>query len=80
MYRVPIKRDNSDDRFMEWWFETDLLVEMIVVANDGHVLRALYLDRSTARLGAEEVDEAPPKCRYCGSPDVAQCGFRCNAR
>lgn len=28
----------------------------------------------------EQVDEAHLKCRYCGSLDVARCGFRYNAR
>jgi hypothetical protein len=46
---------------MECWFETDLLVEMIVVANDGHVLRALYLEEHTGGLlafdsGLDQID------------------------
>jgi len=43
-------------------------------------LYATQLHRSTSRLQPEQIDERNLKCRYCGSPDVARCGFRYNAR
>jgi DNA-directed RNA polymerase subunit RPC12/RpoP len=43
-------------------------------------LYATQLKRSTSRLQPEQVDEDHLKCRYCGSPDIARCGFRYNAR
>ena len=43
-------------------------------------LYAAQLQRSTAKLQPEYFDEAHLKCRYCGSPDVAKCGFRYNSR
>ena len=43
-------------------------------------LYAAQLHRSTSRLQPEPTDESSLKCRYCGSPDVARCGFRYNAR
>jgi hypothetical protein len=45
----------------------------------GH-LYAAQLQRSTSRFETEQVDETRLKCRYCGSPDIARCGFRYNAR
>lgn len=48
---------------------------------DGCVhLYAAQLHRSTSKLQHEQIDESNLKCRYCGSPDVARCGFRYNAR
>jgi len=43
-------------------------------------LYAAQLHRSTSRLQPELIDETSLKCRYCGSPDVARCGFRYNTR
>lgn len=43
-------------------------------------LFAVQLHRSTAKLQPEQIDETNLKCRYCGSPDLARCGFRYNAR
>ena len=43
-------------------------------------LYATKLDRSTTKLQPEQFDETNLKCRYCGSPDVAKCGFRYNSR
>ena len=43
-------------------------------------LYAAQLHRSTSKLQPEQIDESNLKCRYCGSPDVARCGFRYNAR
>ena len=43
-------------------------------------LYAARLHRSTAKLQPEQFDETNLKCRYCGSPDVAKCGFRYNSR
>jgi DNA-directed RNA polymerase subunit RPC12/RpoP len=43
-------------------------------------LYAAQVHRSTSKLQPEQVDESNLKCRYCGSPDVARCGFRYNAR
>jgi hypothetical protein len=43
-------------------------------------LYAARLHRATAKLPPEQFDESQLKCRYCGSPDVARCGFRYNAR
>jgi DNA-directed RNA polymerase subunit RPC12/RpoP len=43
-------------------------------------LYATRLHRSTSKLQPEQIDESNLKCRYCGSPDVAGCGFRYNAR
>jgi hypothetical protein len=43
-------------------------------------LYAAQLNRSTSKLQPELIDESHLKCRYCGSPDVAGCGFRYNAR
>jgi DNA-directed RNA polymerase subunit RPC12/RpoP len=43
-------------------------------------LYAAQLKRSTSKLQPEQVDEAHLKCRYCGSLDVARCGFRYNER
>jgi hypothetical protein len=44
-------------------------------------LYAAQLHRSTAKLMRDDqVDEAHLKCRYCGSLDVARCGFRYNTR
>jgi hypothetical protein len=43
-------------------------------------LYAAQLHRSTAKLMRDDqVDEAHLKCRYCGSLDLARCGFRYNA-
>lgn len=42
-------------------------------------LYAAQLKRSTSKLEPEQ-DEVHLKCRYCGSPDIARCGFRYNAR
>ena len=42
-------------------------------------LYAAQLKRSTSKLQPEQVDESNLKCRYCGSPDIARCGFRYNA-
>lgn len=42
-------------------------------------LYAAQLHRSTSKLQPEQVDEMHLKCRYCGSPDIARCGFRYNA-
>jgi len=41
---------------------------------------AAQLKRSILGLQPEQVDEVHLKCRYCGSPDIASCGFRYNAR
>jgi hypothetical protein len=41
---------------------------------------ATQLHRSTSKFQPEQFDEEHLKCRYCGSPDVARCGFRYNAR
>jgi hypothetical protein len=43
-------------------------------------LYATQLHRSTSKLESEPPDEGNLKCRYCGSPDIARCGFRYNAR
>jgi hypothetical protein len=43
-------------------------------------LYAAQLNRSTSKLQLELADESHLKCRYCGSLDVAGCGFRYNAR
>jgi predicted RNA-binding Zn-ribbon protein involved in translation (DUF1610 family) len=43
-------------------------------------LYAAQLNRSTSKLQPEQMDEAHLKCRYCGSPDIARCGFRYNSR
>jgi DNA-directed RNA polymerase subunit RPC12/RpoP len=43
-------------------------------------LYAAQLHRSTAKLQPDLFDETNLKCRYCGSPDVAKCGFRYNSR
>jgi predicted RNA-binding Zn-ribbon protein involved in translation (DUF1610 family) len=43
-------------------------------------LYATHLHRSTSRLQNDQIDETQLKCRYCGSPDIARCGFRYNAR
>jgi len=43
-------------------------------------LYAALLQRTTSKLQPEPLDEEHLKCRYCGSPDVARCGFRYNAR
>jgi predicted RNA-binding Zn-ribbon protein involved in translation (DUF1610 family) len=43
-------------------------------------LYAAQLHRSTSKLQPESIDEEHLKCRYCGSPDIARCGFRYNAR
>jgi transposase-like protein len=50
-------------------------------ANEGKCahLYAAQLHRSTAKL-KPDFDEANLKCRYCGSPDIARCGFRYNSR
>jgi hypothetical protein len=42
-------------------------------------LYAAYLHRTTSKIQPEPLDEEHLKCRYCGSPDVARCGFRYNA-
>jgi len=39
-----------------------------------------YLHRSTSKLQPEPFDESNLKCRHCGSPDVARCEFRYDAR
>jgi len=41
---------------------------------------AACLQRSTAKLQPEPIDEEHLKCRYCSSPDIARCGFRYNSR
>jgi DNA-directed RNA polymerase subunit RPC12/RpoP len=41
---------------------------------------AAALQRSTMKLQTEPVDEEHVKCHHCGSPDIARCGFRYNAR
>jgi transposase-like protein len=43
-------------------------------------LYAAQLNRSTSKLQPELTDESHLKCRYCGSLDVAGCGFRYGAR
>jgi DNA-directed RNA polymerase subunit RPC12/RpoP len=43
-------------------------------------LYAAYLHRTTSKIQPEPFDESHLKCRYCGSPDIARCGFRYNAR
>ena len=43
-------------------------------------LYAAQLKRSTSKLESEQVDESNLRCRYCGLPDIAGCGFRYNAR
>lgn len=43
-------------------------------------LHAAQLLRTTSRLPTEQIDEAHLKCRYCGSIDIAGCGFRYGAR
>jgi hypothetical protein len=43
-------------------------------------LYASLLQRSTYKLQPESIDEKHLKCRYCGAPDIASCGFRYNAR
>jgi predicted RNA-binding Zn-ribbon protein involved in translation (DUF1610 family) len=43
-------------------------------------LYAAYLHRTTSKIQPEPLDESHLKCRYCGSPDIARCGFRYNAR
>lgn len=43
-------------------------------------LYATQLNRSTSKLPPELTDESHLKCRYCGSLDVAGCGFRYGAR
>lgn len=43
-------------------------------------LYAAQLQRTTSKLSSDEIDETHLKCRYCGSPDIARCGFRYNAR
>jgi len=47
-------------------------------ANCAH-LYAAQLHRSTSKL-MPDFDENRLKCRYCGSMDVAKCGFRYNSR
>ena len=42
-------------------------------------LYATQLHRSTSKL-KPDLDEDRLKCRYCGSMDVAKCGFRYNSR
>jgi len=42
-------------------------------------LYAIQLHRSTAKL-KPDFDATHLKCRYCGSPDIAKCGFRYNSR
>ena len=43
-------------------------------------LDAAQFQRAASRPSCEEVDEYHLKCRYCGSVDVAGCGFRYGAR
>jgi hypothetical protein len=43
-------------------------------------LYAAQLNRSTSKLQPDLIDESHLKCRYCGSIDVASCGFRYGAR
>jgi hypothetical protein len=43
-------------------------------------LYAAQLHRSSSKTSAEDLDESRLRCRYCGSPDIARCGFRYNAR
>jgi len=43
-------------------------------------LYAAQLNRSTSKLQPDIFDESHLKCRYCGSVDVARCGFRYGAR
>jgi predicted RNA-binding Zn-ribbon protein involved in translation (DUF1610 family) len=43
-------------------------------------LNATQLHCSTCKLQPEQIDESNLKCRYCGSPDIARCGFRYNSR
>ena len=43
-------------------------------------LYAAYLHRTTSKIQPEPLDESRLKCRHCGSPDIARCGFRYNAR
>src|SRR5208282_3101542 len=44
-----------------------------------HIYSAL-LQRSTARLQPDSIDQASLKCRHCSSPDLRGCGFRFNSR
>jgi len=41
---------------------------------------AAQLHRMQYRQEDGQIDESHLKCRYCGSPDLARCGFRYNAR
>ncbi|MGA2783760.1 MAG: hypothetical protein ABSF09_03570 [Candidatus Bathyarchaeia archaeon] len=41
---------------------------------------ATQLHRYASKQKHEELDEAHLKCRYCGSLDIAGCGFRYGAR
>jgi DNA-directed RNA polymerase subunit RPC12/RpoP len=43
-------------------------------------LYAAQLQRSTAKLESGQTDQAHLRCRYCGSLDIAGCGFRYGAR
>ena len=43
-------------------------------------LYAAYLHRTTSKIQPEPLDESHLRCRHCGSPDIARCGFRYNAR
>ena len=40
---------------------------------------AAQLASAIVRAAPSELDEHPLKCRYCGSPDVARCGYRYNS-
>lgn len=43
-------------------------------------LYAALIQRTTYKLQPDLLDEDRLRCRYRGSPDVARCGFRYNAR
>jgi hypothetical protein len=51
-------------------------------ANSGSCLHlyAALLQRTSYKLEPESPDEQQLKCRYCGSPDIARCGFRYNVK
>ncbi len=51
--------------------------------SDGPACSHLYatqFHRYASQDKQEDFDEAHLKCRYCGSIDIARCGFRYNAR